>query len=51
MLGELGSRRRVAARDLGYLPDAELDRLVFPEEEMRDAADLRFEKRPVSATR
>ena len=43
--GELGARRREAARDLGDLPDAELERLIFSlEEEMRDAAaELRFE--------
>jgi excinuclease ABC subunit B len=42
--GELAARRRAAA-DLGDLPDAELERLIFTlEEEMRDAAgDLRFE--------
>ena len=44
-VGELGARRREAARDLGDLPDAELERLIFSlEEEMRDAAaELRFE--------
>ena len=43
--GELGARRREAARNLGDLPDAELERLIFSlEEEMRDAAaELRFE--------
>ena len=42
---ELGARRREAARDLGDLPDADLERLIFSlEEEMRDAAaELRFE--------
>ena len=43
--GDLGARRREAARDLGDLPDAELERLIFSlEEEMREAAaGLRFE--------
>ena len=43
--GELGARRREAARNLGDLPDAELERLIFSlEVEMRDAAaELHFE--------
>ncbi|RMH75395.1 MAG: excinuclease ABC subunit B, partial [Actinomyces sp.] len=43
--GRLAERRREAARDLGDLPDAELERLIRTlEEEMHEAAgDLRFE--------
>ncbi len=43
--GDLRARRRQAARDLGELPDAELERLIRAvEQEMHEAAaELRFE--------